>query len=66
MKSAAKDKRDKFLQDAQITDRAKVGLWLDFINCTDLSERQEVLDKCATDVEARAYYVMRYSQDCAK
>jgi len=40
-------------------DRQKVNDWLDRINETDEACRAEVLDQCAKDPEARAYYVMR-------
>ena len=40
-------------------DRQKVNNWLDRINETDEACRAEVLDQCAKDPEARAYYVSR-------
>ena len=40
-------------------DRQKVNDWLDRINETDEACRAEVLERCAKDPEARAYYVMR-------
>jgi len=40
-------------------DRQKVNAWLDRINETDEACRAEVLERCAKDPEARAYYVMR-------
>jgi len=40
-------------------DRQKVNNWLDRINETDEACRAEVLDQCAKDPEARAYYVAR-------
>ena len=39
--------------------RKKVLDWLDKIGETDEACRAEVLDQCAKDPEARAYYVMR-------
>ena len=48
---------------AATTDRAKVLAWLDLINEQDRTCRREVLDQCASDKEARRYYLMQY--DCA-
>lgn len=48
----------------QNSDRAKVNAWLDYINETDQSCRDEVLEQCAKDDESRAYYVRRYDVDC--
>lgn len=48
----------------KIDDRAKVNAWLDHINETDEACRAEVLDQCANDKDARAYYVKRYFEDC--
>jgi len=39
--------------------RKKVLDWLDKIGETDEACRAEVLEQCAKDQEARAYYVMR-------
>ena len=39
--------------------RKKVLDWLDKIGETDEACRAEVLERCAKDPEARAYYVMR-------
>ena len=44
-------------------DRQKVNNWLDRINETDEACRAEVLDQCAKDPEARAYYVMRSQEE---
>ena len=44
------------------TVREKVDAWLDSIQCTDQAERDEVLDHCAKDAGARAYYVGRYNE----
>jgi hypothetical protein len=41
------------------TDRKKVEAWLDSIQEFDPAIRAEVLDACAKDKEARAYFVMR-------
>ena len=43
-------------------DRDKVNVWLDSIGETDQACRAEVLERCAKDSEARAYYVMRYEE----
>lgn len=45
-------------------DRAKVNAWLDYINEKYEACRKEVIEQCAKDKEARAYYVKRYEQDC--
>ncbi len=47
------------------TDREKVNLWLDHINETDEACRAEVLQACSDDKLARAYYIFRYTKDCA-
>lgn len=47
------------------TDRAKINAWLDHINEHDPTCRAEVLESCAKDTDARAYYVKRYTEDCA-
>jgi len=44
-------------------DRQKVNDWLDRINETDEACRAEVLDQCAKDPEARAYYVARSEEE---
>ena len=44
-------------------DRQKVNDWLDRINETDEACRAEVLERCAKDPEARAYYVMRSEEE---
>ncbi len=44
------------------SDRQKVNLWLDSIGETDPECRREVLDHCAKDPDARAYYVSRYEE----
>lgn len=46
------------------TDRQKVNAWLDKIGSADEKERNEVLELCARDKEARAYYVGRYEEEC--
>lgn len=46
------------------SDRAKVNLWLTKIGEHDEACRAEVIEQCAKDREARAYYVLRYEQDC--
>lgn len=51
---------------AGLDDRSNVNAWLDHIQCTDQQERGEVLEKCKTDPEARAYFVGRWSQDVNK
>lgn len=48
---------------AGLDDRYKVNAWLDHINCTNPQERGEVLEKCKTDPEARAYFVKRWTED---
>lgn len=42
------------------SDRQKVEAWLDKINEHDPACRAEVMEQCAKDREARAYYVSRY------
>lgn len=44
------------------TDRAKVERWLDHIKEFDQECRTEVLNQCAKDKEARAYYVKRSNE----
>ena len=44
-------------------DRQKVNDWLDRINETDEACRAEVLERCAKDPEARAYYVARSEEE---
>lgn len=46
------------------SDRQKVNAWLDHIGEQDPACRNEILENCAKDPEARAYYVGRYEQDC--
>jgi len=58
----AKEKREEFLRE-DTSDRTKVNAWLDRINETDEACRAEVLDQCAKDPEARAYYVMRSEEE---
>lgn len=48
-----------------MNDREKVTAWLDHIQEKDEACRAEVLEQCAKDKEARAYYVKRYTEDCA-
>ena len=51
---------DKFSKvKAASENRKKVLDWLDKIGETDEACRAEVLEQCAKDQEARAYYVMR-------
>lgn len=50
----------------QATDRDKVNKWLDHINETDPSCRNEVLEQCSKDPEARAFYVGLYRTECEK
>lgn len=45
-------------------DRVKINKWLDYINEKDQSIRDELLERCSKDIEARRYYVKRYEQDC--
>ena len=45
------------------SERAKVNAWLDRINETDEACRAEVLERCAKDPEARAYYVARSEEE---
>lgn len=45
-------------------DRAKVEIWLDKIGETDKVCRNEVLEICSNDREARAYFMLRYNRDC--
>lgn len=44
------------------SDRQKVELWLTKIGEHDEACRAEVIEQCAKDREARAYYVGRYSE----
>lgn len=46
-------------------DRQKVTAWLDHIGEQDQACRDEVLANCKADIEARAYFVRRYTEDCA-
>ena len=58
----AKEKREEFLR-KETPYIAKVNNWLDRIGETDEACRAEVLDQCAKDPEARAYYVMRSEEE---
>ena len=49
-----------------LADREKINLWLDHIQESDPVCRNEVIEHCAKDKEARAYYVKRYIEDCIK
>ena len=49
-----------------MTDRQKVEKWLDHINERDPACREEVLKNCKADLDARAYYVRRYTEDQAE
>ena len=49
-------------REAKISDRQKVNAWLDWIGEHDQAVRDEVLENCAKDKEARSYYVKRYEQ----
>lgn len=46
------------------SDRQKVIAWLDSINEHDPACREEVLQHCKDDIEARGYYVGRHESDC--
>lgn len=48
----------------QDSDRAKVEKWLDHIQEFDPACREEVLLDCKNNLDARAYYVKRYTEDC--
>lgn len=48
----------------KMTDREKVKFWLDHIGENDPACRDEVLDNCKANKEARAYYVSRFNEDC--
>jgi hypothetical protein len=52
-------------QNTQLSDRTKVNLWLDAIDEHDPACRAEVMEQCASDKDARRYFVGRYRQDCA-
>ena len=54
------------MKSEKLSDRKKVGEWLDSINCKNEQERQEVMNLCASDIEARVYFVMRWNKDCKK
>jgi len=58
----AKEKREEFLR-KETPYIAKVNNWLDRIGETDEACRAEVLDQCAKDPEARAYYVARSEEE---
>lgn len=45
-----------------MNDRAKINAWLDHIGEDDPACRDEVLEQCAKDKDARAYYVSRYNE----
>ena len=47
-----------------LQDKQKINLWLDSINETDQATREEVLEHCRIDKEARAFYVQKYDEDC--
>ena len=47
-----------------LSNRAKVGKWLDHINETNLAIREEVLQACKDDKDAARYFVGRYERDC--
>lgn len=47
-----------------ISDRQKVNAWLNYIQETDQACRDEVLELCAKDKEARAYFIRLYEIDC--
>lgn len=49
----------------QQSDRQKINAWLDHIQEFDKATRDEILKMCASDIEARKYYVKRYNEDCA-
>lgn len=44
----------------------KVGKWLDVIGAKDKQERDEVLHLCATDENAKRYYMKRWEDDVSK
>lgn len=46
------------------TDREKVSKWLDFIGETDVTCRNEVMEQCKKDLDARKYFVKRFELDC--
>ena len=48
----------------ELTDRQKINIWLDSINETDQATRDEVMEHCRIDREARAFYVQKYDEDC--
>lgn len=47
-----------------MTDRQKVAAWLDKIQEHDQATRAEVMEVCANDKNARAYFVERFEIDC--
>ena len=48
----------------ELTSREKINLWLDSINETDKECRDEVLEHCRIDKEARSFYVQKYEENC--
>jgi len=46
-----------------IADRQKINKLLDHWRVTNKQERNEVIDRCAEDVDARKYYVRRYEEE---
>ena len=53
-----------FNMENELTDRQKINIWLDSINETDQATRDEVMEHCRIDREARAFYVQKYDEDC--
>lgn len=49
---------------SRLTDRQKIEEWLESIGCPK-DEANEVLENCAKNKDARAYFVNRFEQDCA-
>ena len=47
------------------TDKSKINAWLDKIGETDQACRDEVIELCKNNTEARAYYVSRYERGAA-
>lgn len=46
------------------SERAKINKWMDKIGESEQAIRDEVLDNCAKDIEARKYYVGRFESEC--
>lgn len=46
------------------TDRQKITAWLDHIGEHDPACREEVLLSCKNDLDARRYYLSRFTEDC--